>query len=58
MNNLDIVLALCLQRQITDFHALIQRLHFKPQQVQLQIGLVVYGEQPTQAIRLRRLLRS
>jgi hypothetical protein len=37
MNNLDIVLAL-LQRQITDFHVLMQRLHFKPQQVQLQTG--------------------
>ena len=34
MNNLDIVLALF----ITDFHVLIQRLHFKPQQVQLQTG--------------------
>jgi hypothetical protein len=30
--------SLCLQRQITDFHVLIQRLHFKPQQVQLQTG--------------------
>ena len=39
MNNLDIVLnSLCLQRQITDFYDLIQRLHFKPQQLQLQTG--------------------
>jgi hypothetical protein len=39
MNNLDMSLALfILQRQITDFHVLIQRLHFKPQQVQLQTG--------------------
>ena len=37
MNNLDCP-SLCLQRQITDFHVLIQRLHFKPQQVQLQTG--------------------
>ena len=38
MNILDIGLALCLQRQITYFHVLIQRLHSKPQQVQLQTG--------------------
>ena len=30
--------SLCLQRQITDFHVLIQRLRSKPQQVQLQTG--------------------
>jgi hypothetical protein len=30
--------SLCLQRQITDFHVLIQRLYFKLQQVQLEIG--------------------
>ena len=37
MNNLDMS-STCLQRQITDFHVSIQRLHLKPQQVQLQTG--------------------
>jgi hypothetical protein len=38
MNNLDIVLALFTTHEIADFHVLIQRLHSKPQQVQLQTG--------------------
>jgi hypothetical protein len=39
MNNLDLS-SLCLQRQITDFHVLIQRLHSKQQQVHyFKLGL-------------------
>ena len=38
MNNLDIVLALFTTPNHRFSHVLIQRLHFKPQQVQLQTG--------------------
>jgi hypothetical protein len=41
MNNLDIVLRSVDNGQITDFHVLIQRLHFKSQQVQLQTGFSI-----------------